>query len=108
MNAIIVADICGNKSAEIDVCENCLNKEVRKLYEENVSIFSKIEKTQKEIRELHLYAFRAHFEHNVTEYMYEATMSCMKKIEEILAENGSVDEIRILIVNLATLIESFE
>jgi hypothetical protein len=72
------------------------------------SIFNKLEKTQKEIRKLHLYAFREHFGHQVTKYMHEATMSCIKNIEAILAENGSVDEIRTLIVNLATLIESAE
>jgi len=106
MNEFIIADICGTKFAEINVCKNCLNKAVRKLYEENLSIFNKLEETQKEIRESHLYTFEEYFESNVNNYMFEATMSCMKNIEAILDKNGSVDEIKSLIVNLVTLGES--
>lgn len=106
MSEIIIADICGHKSLEINVCKKCLNEEVRKLHEENASIFNKLEKAHKEMRELHSYAFKEYFEFNVNNQILEATKSCMKNIEVIITENGSVDEIKILIVDLTTLIES--
>jgi hypothetical protein len=88
---------------EINVCKNCLNGKVRELYAENLSLWEKLEDIMKGIKEMNIDAFKRHFWSPMNNYMYEETMACMKKIDALIDNNGSVDEIRKIIVYLEDL-----
>jgi hypothetical protein len=104
MNNIAKAKFLNDEKSQFKKCASCLDaKKIKKLYKKNENIFKKMSLSMKDIEELHIAIFTSHHSSKSISYRDKMTTFYQEKIEELINNEGSVKELKKLIIDFETM-----